>query len=98
MARVTGCTLTTYYYVGFAYMMMRRYADAIKTFSDAIIYIQRFKQYGRSYQSEQVGKKMDQMYALLAMCVSLCPTRLDESVHSQLRERYGEQISKMQKG
>lgn len=38
------------------------------------------------------------MYALLAMCIALCPTRLDENIHSQLREKYGEQISKMQKG
>ncbi|KAI9311986.1 RNA polymerase I-associated factor PAF67-domain-containing protein [Dichotomocladium elegans] len=98
MARVTGCTLTTYYYVGFAYMMMRRYADAIKIFSDALAYIQRFKHYGRSYQLEQVSKKIDQIYALLAMCVSLCPTRLDETVHSPLRERHGEHISKMTKG
>jgi translation initiation factor 3 subunit L len=30
-----------YYYVGFAYMMMRRYADAIRTFSNILLYIQR---------------------------------------------------------
>lgn len=38
------------------------------------------------------------MYALLAVCIALCPTRLDEAIHTHLREKYGEQLSKMQKG
>ncbi|CAO3653912.1 unnamed protein product [Cunninghamella echinulata] len=98
-ARVTACHVTTFYYVGFAYMMMRRYADAIKAFSNILSFIQRTKQYhSRSYQFDQIAKKGDQMYALLAICVALCPTRLDESIHSQLREKYGEQLFKMQKG
>ena len=39
--RVPGCQISMYYYVGFAYMMMRRYADAIRTFSNILLYIQR---------------------------------------------------------
>ena len=35
--------MTTYYYVGFAYMMMRKYQDAINTFSSILTYIQRSK-------------------------------------------------------
>ncbi|RUP50142.1 RNA polymerase I-associated factor PAF67-domain-containing protein [Jimgerdemannia flammicorona] len=98
-ARVTACHVTTFYYVGFAYMMMRRYADAIKAFSHILVFIQRTKQYHtRSYQYDQIAKKGDQMYALLAVCIALCPTRLDETIHTHLREKYGEQLSKMQKG
>ncbi len=41
IARVPSCIITTCYYVGFAYLMMRRYEDAIKVFADALIYIQR---------------------------------------------------------
>ncbi len=41
IARVPSCIITTCYYVGFAYLMMRRYEDAIKVFVDALIYIQR---------------------------------------------------------
>ncbi|KAF9154773.1 hypothetical protein BG015_012030 [Linnemannia schmuckeri] len=68
-ARVTACHVTTYYYVGFAYMMMRRYADAIKAFSHILTFINRTKQYHtRSYQHDQINKKGDQMYALLAIC------------------------------
>ncbi|ORE10107.1 hypothetical protein BCV72DRAFT_39453 [Rhizopus microsporus var. microsporus] len=98
-ARVTACHVTTYYYVGFAYMMLRRYADAIKAFSTVLSFIQKTKQYhSRSYQFEQIAKKGDQMYSLLAICIALCPTRLDENIHSQLREKHGEQLYKMQKG
>lgn len=42
-SRVPGCQITMYYYVGFAYLMMRRYADAIRTFSSILLYIQRTK-------------------------------------------------------
>ncbi|OZJ05635.1 hypothetical protein BZG36_01528 [Bifiguratus adelaidae] len=98
-ARVTACHVTTYYYVGFAYMMMRRYADAIKAFSHILVFIQRTKQYHtRSYQYDQIAKKADQMYALLAICIALCPTRLDENIHTLLREKYGEQLARIQKG
>jgi translation initiation factor 3 subunit L len=47
---------------------------------------------------KKIAKKCDQMYALLAMCIALCPTRLDENIHNHLREKYGDQLSKMQKG
>ncbi|QQP52238.1 Eukaryotic translation initiation factor 3 subunit L, partial [Caligus rogercresseyi] len=42
-SRVPGCQITTFYYVGFAYMMMRRYADAIRTFTSILTYINRTK-------------------------------------------------------
>ncbi|EIE77654.1 hypothetical protein G6F46_004206 [Rhizopus delemar] len=98
-ARVTACHVTTYYYVGCAYMMLRRYADAIKAFSTILSFIHKTKQYhSSSYQFDQIIKKGDQMYSLLAICIALCPTRLDENIHSQLREKHGEQLYKMQKG
>ncbi|KAK9767552.1 hypothetical protein K7432_002567 [Basidiobolus ranarum] len=98
-ARVTACHVTTYYYVGFAYMMMRRYADAIKAFSHILVFITRIRQvHSKSYQFDQINKKGDQMYALLAICVALSPTRLDESIHTHMREKYGDQLSKIQRG
>ncbi|KAI9031525.1 RNA polymerase I-associated factor PAF67-domain-containing protein [Phycomyces nitens] len=98
-ARVTACHVTTYYYVGFAYMMMRRYADAVKSFSTVLSFMQKTKQYhNRSYQSEQIVAKVDQIYALLAICISMSPARLDEAIHSKLRERFGDKLAKMQKG
>ena len=39
------------------------------------------------------------MYVLLAICLVLHPQRIDESVHSTLREKqYAEKMNKMQRG
>ena len=35
------------------------------------------------------------MYALLAICITLIPTRLDENVHSTLREKQGENMARV---
>lgn len=99
-SRVPACQITTYYYVGFAYLMMRRYQDAIRSFSNILLYIQRTKQMfqTKSYQYDELMKKNDQMYTLLALSLSLCPQRIDENVNSQLREKCGEKMQKMQRG
>lgn len=97
--RVTACHVTAYYYIGFAYMMMRRYPDAIRAYSHILVFVMRLRQYHtRSYQYDLINKMADRMYALLAICCSLCPTRLDENVQTAMREKYGEQYSKMTKG
>jgi translation initiation factor 3 subunit L len=98
-ARVMAAHFTTYYYVGFSYMMMRRYGDAIRMFSHILVYVSRTKNFqkgGNNYDA--IAKKNDQMYALIAICVALHPTRLDDTIHSALREKYGEQFYRMQKG
>jgi len=99
-SRVPACQVTTYYYVGFAYMMMRRYEDAIRSFINVLLYVQRSKQViqTKSYQFEQIRKKVDQMYTLLCICLVLCPQRIDESINQQLREKNGDKMLKMQKG
>lgn len=38
------------------------------------------------------------MYALLAICLSLSPTKVDESIASAMRDKYGEQYGKMVRG
>jgi len=94
-----ACHITLYYYLGFIYMMMRRYVDAIRTFSSILLYISRTKQYHtRSYQNDQISKKNEQMYGLLAICLSLCPQRVDENVHTLLRDKYADKMLKMQRG
>ncbi|KAG4302160.1 hypothetical protein PCK1_001432 [Pneumocystis canis] len=91
-------TFTAYYYVGFSYMMLHRYIDAIKAFSH-VLFISRTKLYqNRSVQYDHITKKGDQMYALLAMCIALCPIRIDDNLHILLKEKYGEELLKMQRG
>jgi translation initiation factor 3 subunit L len=38
------------------------------------------------------------MYALLAICNALSPSRLDDAIMTNLKEKYGEQHTKMTKG
>jgi len=100
-SRVPGCQISMYYYVGFAYMMMRRYADAIRTFSNILLYIQRTRGLFqmKTYQNDQINKQTEQMYHLLAMCLVLHPQRIDESLHSTLKEKpYAEKMNRMQAG
>lgn len=56
-SRVSTCHITTCYYIGFAYMMMRRYQDAIRTLTNILLFIQRTKQLfqNKTYLYDQVG-------------------------------------------
>ena len=97
--RVTACHVTTYYYVGFCYIMLRRYPDAIRTFVTILNFIMRMKQYHtRSYQYDQISKTADRMYALFAVCHSLSPSRLDDNIGNIAKERFAEQYAKMSRG
>lgn len=98
---IPACQISTSYYVGFAYMMMRRYSDAIRTFTGILLYIQRTKQLysSRSYQNDQINKQTEQMYHLLAICLVLHPQCIDESIQQVLREKnYNDNMYKMQCG
>ena len=97
-ARVMAAHFTTYYYVGFSYMMMRRYADAIRMFSHILVYVSRTKNFQKNAQYDSVSKKNDQMYALIAICVAFNPTKLDDTIHTALREKYGDQLVRLQRG
>jgi translation initiation factor 3 subunit L len=97
-ARVMAAHFTTYYYVGFSYMMMQRYADAIRMFSHILVYVQRTSKLQKSAQFDSITKKNEQMYALIAICVAFHPTRLDDTIHTAIREKYGDQLLKLQRG
>lgn len=61
----------------------------------------RAKHQARGAVYEQILKKNEQMYALLAVVTALCPTAnrlLDEAVAATLREKYGEKVRGMQAG
>ncbi|CCH44385.1 hypothetical protein BN7_3948 [Wickerhamomyces ciferrii] len=96
--RVPGAHFTTYYYVGFCYLMLHRYSDAIKTFSHILLYISRTKNINKSGQYDVVTKKSEQMYALLTILVGLAPTRLDDTLHNGIREKIGDKYVKIQRG
>lgn len=97
-ARVMAAHFTTYYYIGFSYMMMHRYADAIRMFTHILVYVSRTKNFQKGAQYDAIAKNMEQMYALVAICVALHPTRLDDAVHVAVKEKYGDQFALMQRG
>lgn len=82
--------------------MLKRYSDAARSFNRILMFINLVKQYhARSAQYDQILQKNEQMYALLAITVSLSPASsklLDENVATQLRERNLEKINKMTRG
>jgi len=97
--RVTACHVTTFYYVGFCYMMLCRYPDANRSFVSILNLIIRMRQYHtRSYQYDQINKIADRMYALFAMCNALSPSRLDDNITNISKDRYGEHIARMSRG
>ncbi|KAJ9113065.1 hypothetical protein QFC22_006161 [Naganishia vaughanmartiniae] len=97
--KITACHVSTYYHVGFAYMSLGRFPDAVKAFVGALIYFNRMKSFHtRSYQYGSISRQCDRMYALLAICTTLAPGPVDEGTMSAMREKYGEQLLTMQRG
>jgi translation initiation factor 3 subunit L len=100
-SKVVACHITLYYYTGFVFMMMRRYSDAIKFFTQLLTYINRIKNiHAKSYQYDDTTKKNEQIYYLLAMTLSLCPQRhgIDEVVVTSLRDRLGDKMARLAQG
>ncbi|GAA5848368.1 hypothetical protein JCM8547_004493 [Rhodosporidiobolus lusitaniae] len=96
--RVTAAHVSVYYYVGFAYLMLGRYPDAIRAFSHILFFVLRLKHFQRGSQFDQINKTADRMYALLAICQALCPTKVDEGISTAMKDKFGEQYGKMVRG
>jgi len=85
--------------MGFAYMMLRRYTDASRTFCDILVFLQKTSGVNTlSYQYDAMAKKRDQMYALLLLCLSLCPQNIDESLDKDIRDKHGEKLARLRNG
>lgn len=96
---VTACHVSIYYYMGFCYIMLRRYEDAVRVFSSTVLHIGRIKHnHTRSYQYEQINKRNDQMMALLALCLALQPQQVDESMMAMVREKAGDRLARLRHG
>ncbi|GJN88619.1 hypothetical protein Rhopal_001585-T1 [Rhodotorula paludigena] len=93
--RVTSAHVSVYYYVGFAYLMLGRYPDAIRAFSHILFFVLRLKHFQRGSQFDQVNKTADRMYALLAICQALCPTKVDEGISTAMKDKVGDAYGKL---
>jgi len=96
---IVGAHISLYYYGGFCYLMERRYLDAARVFNHILSFIDRVKGFHqRSAQYEQILKKNEQMFALLAITAALCPASLadlNETVLNLLQDKYGEKRQRM---
>mmetsp|Transcript_66828 Transcript_66828/g.159947 ORF Transcript_66828/g.159947 Transcript_66828/m.159947 type:complete len:523 (+) Transcript_66828:169-1737(+) len=97
--RISACHVTLFYYMGFAYVMLRRYVDAIRTFSDILVFLSKTSGVNSlSYQYDQIIKKQDQMFVLLLISLALCPRPIDESLEKTIREKYNEKQGRLHRG
>ncbi|KAM0755841.1 eukaryotic translation initiation factor 3 subunit 6 [Meredithblackwellia eburnea MCA 4105] len=96
--RVTGAHVATYYYTAFSYLMLGRYPDAIRALSHILFFVLRLKHFQRGSQFDQINKTADRMYALMAICQALCPSKMDEGISTAMKEKFGEQFAKMLRG
>jgi translation initiation factor 3 subunit L len=97
--RIPASHITLYYYMGFAYLMLRRYVDAIKTFSSILITVSKTSgMHTLSIQSGFLMKKHEQIYSLLLICQALCPEPLDDVLEKTIREKYQEKQDRLFRG
>jgi len=97
--QIPVCHMTTYYYMGFAYLMLRRYVDAINTFSSILAFLSKTTGVSSlSYQCDAMRKKEDQMYVLLLLAHALCPRPLDEAIERAIRDKHPEKQARLQRG
>ncbi|EGC38581.1 hypothetical protein DICPUDRAFT_53222 [Dictyostelium purpureum] len=94
---VTACHITLYYYLGFAYIMSRKYNEATKALNTILVSVAS-KSKSSSFQSDHNEKKIDKMYALLTICQALYPNKIDENVNNNLKEKFGDKLLRLQKG
>ena len=95
---VPTCHITTGYYVGFAYLMMRRFRDAVRTLTHTLAYISRVSSCvaQRPDLRDYVVKQADQMTSLLAICITIDPMPIDQAVEQHLKEKFAESLNRMQ--
>lgn len=97
--KIPACHVTLYYYMGFAFLMMRRYADSVRCFGDLLVFLSKTSGVNSlSYQYDAMVKKQDQMYALLLIGLALSPRQVDESLEKHIREKYSEKQAKLARG
>jgi len=97
--QIPACHVTLYYYMGFAYLMLRRYVDSIATFSNILSFLSKTAGVNSlSYQYDAMAKKQDQMYALLLLAHSLSPRPLDEALERHIRDKNADKQARLQRG
>jgi translation initiation factor 3 subunit L len=100
---VFAAKISMTYHAGVSYLMLRRYKDASRVLGDICATMGRgFKSgsYKKIVGIEQFTKLYDRMIALLAIITHACPSYglVDETVANAVREKHGNQLSKIEAG
>lgn len=95
-----SCHVSVFYHLGFAQLMLEDFAAAIRSFSTIILQVNRNRNYySRFADYDQLHKLTEKAMALLAIAQFLCPgQRVNDQIHSLVREKYGDKQNKLQKG
>jgi len=97
--QIPACHVTLYYYMGFAYLMMRRYVDSIRSFSDILSFLSKTAGVNSlSYQYDNLSKKQEQMYALLMLGLAQSPKVLDEAIERHIKDKHGDKQNRLRLG
>ncbi|KAK2197948.1 Translation initiation factor 3 complex subunit L [Babesia duncani] len=90
--------VTLFYYLGFSYMMLKRYDDCIRTLSQMLIFLTKQRSYlvSQSYQQGAITKLTEKMYQLLIICHAITKIRLDESIIQTIKEQYSNRFYQLQ--
>eukprot|EP00922_Rhytidocystis_sp_ex-Travisia-forbesii_P070844 GHVS01105768.1.p1 GENE.GHVS01105768.1~~GHVS01105768.1.p1 ORF type:complete len:603 (+),score=99.51 GHVS01105768.1:127-1935(+) len=98
--RAPACHVTLFYNLGFAFMMLKRYADAVRHVSQLLIFVTKQRGYlsSQSYQQPAMTKLVDKMFILVMICNTMNPqTRaVDETITTILKDKYNDQLYKLQ--
>lgn len=88
--QVVPCAVNLYYSLGFAFLMSKRYSDAITVLSRVLMSHHRVnKESTTSYGEDLIQSKYDKVLALTAICSILCPgAKVDDSIKNQIMEKH----------
>ncbi|XP_053992238.1 eukaryotic translation initiation factor 3 subunit L-like [Hylaeus volcanicus] len=96
--KVPACHVTLFYNLSFAYMMMRRYQDALRVLSQVLVFLSKSRGYlsTQGYQHDVMARMTDKMYHVVMLCHALSPSRLENSIQSRLQEKLADKYCKLQ--
>jgi translation initiation factor 3 subunit L len=87
--QITPCAITLFYNLGFAYLMSRRYADALQVFSRVLISHKTSRDSASSFAEEQIQSRYDKIVALAGICQAMSPgLRVDEQVKRMIGDKF----------
>lgn len=91
---VHAAHISAFYFVGIAYLFLRRYGDAIETFTRGFSHFHKHRRY--TFGPESVGKVVDRMVALVAFAHTLAPNhKLDDWVRQAVTDKFGDAYNRL---